>query len=109
MSDFALATQKVQAEFDYDVLESQFENGASQRRLIQDDIVTGFILQSPAIIYSQLQTYLNFYKGKNGSLTSFTYTSPMDQVEYTVTFRKGSFKTTYQNGYYVCTFRFKIL
>ena len=109
MSEFALATQKVQAEYGYDVLESQFENGASQRRLIQDNMLTGFILQSPALTYTQFQIYLNFFKAKYGILTSFTYMSPMDSTEYTVTFQKGSFKATFQSGFYVCSFRFKIL
>ena len=100
MSDFALAIESVEELLDYEVLESKFENGSEQRRLKHTSALIGWRCKSPALTLTGMGTYRTFFTGKYGSLTSFTWTSHVDGVEYTVKFSKGSFRITREGGYY---------
>ena len=67
-------------------------------------MLIGFKCKSPALTPTQAAAYLAFYDSKYGSLTSFTFASRMDAVEYNVRFVKGSFRMTYEGGYHRCEF-----
>lgn len=107
MSDFALAHESVQEILDYSVLVSKFESDYEQRRLKHTAPVIGWKFQSPALTKSGMQTYRSFLTGKYGALTSFTWTSPFDDTEYTVRFVVGSYKATYEKGYFRVDWEFK--
>ncbi len=107
MSDFALARESCEEVVDFDVIISEFENGAEERRLKNTSPVIGFKIKSPVLTYTQLQAYRNMILTKYGALTAFTFTSPFDQTEYNVRFVPGSFKSTYQSGVFQCSFEFK--
>jgi len=98
MSDFALAVETTEELLDYEVLTTKFDGGTEQRRLRHDEELIGWRLQSPALSYAQMIIYRDFFKGKYGSLTSFTWTSRIDQVEYTVKFSRGSFRVKRAKG-----------
>src|SRR3990170_5620548 len=107
MSDFALARESIEEILDYDVAVSEFENKAEQRRLIHENAVIGFRIKTPVLTKTQMQTYRSFLVSKYGALTSFTFTSPFDDVEYNVRFVPKSFKTLYQGGVFQCQFDFE--
>lgn len=107
MSDFTLRIESVEEQLDFNVRVSKKENGTEQRRLVHPNALIGWKLTSPALTASQLKTYRDFILGKYGALTSFTWTCHIDNVEYTVRFSTGSFKTKYMNGYYVAEFAFE--
>jgi hypothetical protein len=109
MSNFALARESCEEILDYPVIISEFENDTEQRRLKHGNKVIGFKIASPALTYVQLQDYRNFFISKYGALTSFTFTNPFDNTEYTVRFVQDSFKTKYTAGVYICTFEFKVV
>lgn len=106
MSDFALARESIEEILDYDVLVSQFENGAEQRRLVHENAVIGFKIRTPVLTKTQMQAYRTFLIGKYGGLTSFTFTSPFDDTEYNVRFVEKSFHTVYEGGIFRCEFEF---
>lgn len=109
MSQFNLARNKIEEIMDYNVLESRFENDAEQRRLKTSDALIGFKIQTPPTTKTQMQTYRDFFISKFGSLTSFTFTNPFDDIEYNVRFVRGSFRTIYQKGYFNTKFEFRVL
>jgi hypothetical protein len=107
MSDFALAIESVEELLDYEVLESKFENGAEQRRLKHTSALIGWRCKSPALVLAGMTAYRDFFTGKYGSLTSFTWTSHIDGVEYTVKFSKGSFRVVRDEGHFRVTWDFE--
>lgn len=107
MSDFALRRESIEEVIDYNVLIDEFENRKEYRRLVTTGMLVGFKLKAPNMTYTDFQSYRNFFIGKYGALTSFTFTSPFDNVEYTVRFRPGSFKSTFDNGYFQSSFEFQ--
>lgn len=107
MSDFELKRENIEEIIDFEVLETEYESGAEQRRLKHDKTLIGFRIKTPALIKPQMQEYRDFFIGKYGTLDSFTFTSPFDDVEYKVKFEKGSFRTIFEQGYYRCEFAFK--
>jgi len=109
MSDFDLAVESIEEIIDYAVLTSRFENGAEQRRLKHTNPIIGFRITSPTLTKTQMQAYRAVFTAKYGALTSFTYTSPFDDTEYTVRFSEGSFKTVYRDGVFQCSFEFEVL
>lgn len=109
MSDFELRRESIEERLDYSVLVSEFENGVSQRRLRHPKKVIGFSIKTPPLTYAQMTEYRNFVVTKYGALTSFTFTSPFDGVEYDVIFEPGSFRTSFAGGVYQCTFQFKVV
>lgn len=107
MSDFALARESIEEILDYDVAVSQFSNGWEERRLLSNFKLLGFKIKTPALTKTQMQAYRNFLIDKYGALTSFTFTSPFDDTEYTVRFEPGSFKSVFAGGYFECSFEFQ--
>lgn len=109
MSDFTLIREEIEEIFDYDVLVTEFENESEQRRLRHDKKLMGFKIKSPWRTNTQMQQYRDFFISKYGGLTSFTFTSPFDNVEYNVRFEPGTFKTKFVKGLYQVQFQFKVL
>lgn len=109
MSDFALAHESVQEILDYPVLTSKFEAGYEQRRLRWDSAIIGWKFRSPALIKTGMQSYRTFLVNKKGALTNFTWTSPFDDVEYTVRFKQNSYKATYSKGMFRVQWEFERL
>lgn len=107
MSDFELAHESVEEVLDYNVLVSRFDGGYEQRRLKHDSPVIGWKFRSPALTKSGMQSYRSFLVGKKGSLTSFTWTSPFDDVEYNVRFKPASMQLQYGNGFFRVEWEFE--
>lgn len=108
MSDFELARARIEAVYDDSVLISKFENESEQRREKVDADLISFKITSPPLTLSGFASYRSFYTARR-SLTSFTFTSPFDSTEYTVRFVKGSFKSSFQDGFYRCSFEFEVI
>jgi len=109
MSNFALRRESIEETVDYNVAISQFENDVEQRRLKHANKIIGFKITTPIMDYTTLQTYRNFVINKYGALTSFTFTSPFDNVEYSVRLEPGSFQTTYRAAVFQSTFNLKVV
>lgn len=109
MSDFNLSRESCEEMLGYAVLISEFENDTEQRRLKHANKIIGFKIRSPILTFTQLQDYRNFFIAKYGALNNFTFTSPFDNIEYTVRFIPDSFKATFSDGVYVCEFEFKVV
>lgn len=107
MSDFTLSIESVEEVPDYNVLVSEFENGQEQRRLKHDQSKTNWKCKSPNLTQTGAAAYKAFFDGKYGALTSFTWTNHIDNTEYTVRFKQGSFKTLFQKGYFRVEFEFE--
>jgi len=108
MSDFELDYESVEEILSYPVLVSQFESESEQRRIITSKKIMGFKITSPSLTKTGMQEYRDFFIAKYGKKTGFTFTSPFDDVEYTVRF-DSELTTTYSKGFYKCTFTFKII
>jgi len=107
MNEFILALEMSEEIRDYNVAETQFENEASETRLITDSVLIGFTCKSPALTSTKLQSYVDFYDNQKGSLTSFLFTSRMDSVQYVVRFERGSFKISNSGGVFQVEFKLK--
>jgi len=107
MADFTLRRESTEEIRDYNVEESEFENKAEETRLLTSGVLLGWKIKSPALNYTQLQSYISFFNSKYGSLTSFTFTSPIDGNTYNVRFAKGGIKTTFIGGAFQCEFSLK--
>lgn len=107
MSDFTLSRESIEIIPNYNVIKSKFENLTEQTRLITPDMIVGYKIKTPAMTKADMQTYLSFFTGKYGTLTSFTFTCPFSDVEYTVRFKEGTFKITYASGYFQGEFEFE--
>lgn len=107
MSDFSLALESSEEIRDYNVADSIFENQVDETRLISAGVLIGFKCRSPALNSTRAKAYTDFFDGKYGSLTPFTFTSRMNSTEYTVRFEKGSFKIINEQGYFRCEFNLK--
>lgn len=107
MDTFILALESSEEIRDYNVEETMLENQASETRLITENSLVGFTCKSSALTYEKLQDYIDFYDDQKGSLTTFLYTSRMDNVQYEVRFEKGSFKTEHNSGVYQVEFRLR--
>jgi hypothetical protein len=107
MDEFTLALEMSEEIRDYNVAETQYENQASEMRLITDATLIGFTCKSPALTNAKLQNYIDFYDDQKGSLTTFLYTSRMDGVQYAVRFEKESFKANNSSGVFQVEFRLK--
>jgi phage-related protein len=98
MSDFALAVAEVEKTPNYAVAQSDMEDGTNERRLLHESPVCSWKVTSPVLTAEQAQTYQDFFDSKFGALTSFTWTCPLDGVEYTVNFIEGSFRIKKSRG-----------
>lgn len=109
MSDWALRKESIQEVLDFEVLTSEFSNGAEQRRLAHENKVIGFKIKSPPLTYTQYQDYRTSFLTNYGALTAFTFTSPFDQTEYNVRYVPKSFTSDYAAGAFSCSFELKVL
>jgi hypothetical protein len=107
MSDFALARESCELIADYNVAISEFENKTEQRRLVTPDRIIGWKIRTPALTKTQMNVYDAFFILKKGSLTAFTFTCPFTSTEYTVRFKPGSYKFTYESGSFQGEFEFE--
>lgn len=93
MSDFNYTPDfTVDEAVQYKTLVSEFENGVEQRRRKWANPLRKWTLRFGHRTLSEMNDIRNFFMGKYGSLTSFTWTNPNDSVEYTVRFVEDSFK-----------------
>jgi hypothetical protein len=107
MADWTPKRESIEGTRDFNVEESMFENKSDETRLITPDELIGFKITTPQLTYAQLQDYITFFRGKFGSLTSFTMLYPFDNTEYTVRFEKGSWRETYRSGSFQIEFSLK--
>jgi hypothetical protein len=105
MADWAPKRESIVGQRSFNVQKTKFENKAEEARLITPDELISFTITSPQLTYAGLQDYINFWKGKFGSLTSFTILYPFDNTEYTVSFVEGSWKETYRSGTFQVEFQ----
>jgi len=92
MSDFNYSADRVvEEEITYKTLITEFENGYEQRRKKWDSPLRQFKLQFKTRTQSELEDIRDFFTGKYGAYTSFTWTNPNDSEEYTVRFKEDSF------------------
>ena len=109
VSAFEPTRESIEEVIDYSVLISEFENGAEQRRLKSASPLIGFKIRTPALTKLQMRVYRQFIVDRYGALSSFTFTSPFDDVQYTVRFEQNSFRSTYESGVFVCEFQLKVV
>jgi len=109
VSDFALARESIEEIPDFNVIISEFENGSEQRRLRHARPVGSFKITTPVLTKDQMLAYRNYFTNHYGALNSFTFTSPFDNVQYTVRFEPGSFSNKYEGGCFQCSFQLKVL
>lgn len=105
MVDWSPKRQEIEGQRAFNVQKSKFENKSEEARLITPDELISFKITSPQLTYNQYQEYLNFWKGKFGSLTSFTILYPFDNTEYIVCFVEGSWRETYRSGTFQAEFQ----
>jgi len=92
MSDFAWTPDGVSKEqAKYNTLVSDFENGVEQRRQKWNSPIRTFELKFRARTQSEYAAVKAFFVLKEGELTSFTWTNPIDSTEYTVRFSTDEF------------------
>jgi len=93
MSDFNYTPDfTVDEAVQYKTLVSEFENGVEQRRRKWANPLRKWTLRFRHRTLSEMNDIRDFFMGKYGALTSFTWTNPNDSVEYTVRFVEDSFK-----------------
>ena len=86
MADFAPKINSIAETYAYRTLITEFENGSEQRRLKASGAVQGFEITSTPMSRADYSTLRSLYDGKKGTLTSFTFISPIDGLQYTVRF-----------------------
>lgn len=93
MSDFTYDVDRVvEEEIKYNTLVTQFENGYEQRRRKWANPLRMFKLQCKFRTQTEMENLRDFFTGKYGSYTSFTWTNPNDSTEYTVRYDEDSLK-----------------
>jgi len=106
MSDFALAIEETEEVIQTAVEISKMENGVEERRLLHEKIIMGFRLRSPKLTKAQAQAYVDFYTAHYGEYSEFTFTSFLDDTEYTVRF-SGPMVRKQSNGNFWCEWEFE--
>ena len=87
MSDFNwIPSNKIEEETQYVTLVTEFENGVTQRRSKRSQPDKIWRLPFINIPKATAQEIQSFFNGKKGRAESFTWTNPIDNIEYTVTF-----------------------
>jgi len=79
-------------EIAYNVITTDFENGAEQRRLKSENPKTIFTINFFPKTLTEATAIKAFFKARQGSYDTFTFTNPLDSVEYTVKFMDNSLK-----------------
>ena len=93
MSDFNYTPDFVIDEtIQHKTLISEFETGVEQRQRKWENPLRRWSLRFRHRTLSEMNNIKNFFTGKYGAYSSFTWTNPNDSVEYTVRFSEDSFK-----------------
>lgn len=109
MSEFTSLPDFVFEEtLEYKTLVSEFENGVEQRRRKWENPIRKWRLRFKNRTKADMQAVRDFFAGKYGSFTAFTWTNPNDSVEYTVRFSDDSFKFT-MKAHEVYDFEFDLI
>jgi hypothetical protein len=92
-ADFAQFTRNYPFidEISCDVQTSKFENGAEQRRLINNQEDGDFVINFYPLTKAESQDIVDFFKARNGSYESFKFTNPLDGKLYDVKFKENGF------------------
>lgn len=92
MSDFTYVADKVlEEQIGYKTLVSQFENGTEQRRKKWSLPLREWNLTFENRTFEEMEDVQEFFEGKFGMLSAFTWTNPNDDEEYTVRFKEDTF------------------
>jgi len=87
MSDFTwIPSYTFQETPEFRTLVSKFENGVEQRRSARNNPIRTWKLEFKNVSKSVYELILDFFIAKKGQFSSFTWTNPNDNVEYTVRF-----------------------
>jgi len=108
MATLNLKEQVVEEILDYPVLVSRFANESEQRRVTRRKRLIGFHVETPFATKTDMQAYRDFLIARVGKLNSFDYTSPFDDVTYTVRFN-SPIRTRYARGVFKCVYDLVIL
>ena len=104
MSDFAwVPDYTVSSGAEWKTLESEMESGVKQYRQKHASETQSWRLTFKNRTLTETQAILAFFNSKHGKADSFTWTSPLDSVEYTVRFKSDKFNYDYVS-YNYCDF-----
>jgi uncharacterized protein (TIGR02217 family) len=93
MSDFDFKPDvTIDEAVQYKTLISEFENGAEQRRSKWKNPLRKWSLRYKTRTLSEMNSVRDFFMGKKGAFSAFTWTNPNDSVEYMVRFVEDSFR-----------------
>lgn len=91
MADFSLAPDFVfTKKGTYDTIISQFENGVEQRRPRRTNTIREWTLQYRNRPASEVATIQTMFDSVKGAYNSFTWTNPLDSVDYNVRFKEDT-------------------
>lgn len=107
MAEFVLKHESVEMLPDFNVLNSEFENKSRQTRLVTPEMLITWKITTPNLTKAGAQSYLNDFMANFGNLSRFTFTCPVSGTTYTVSYKAGSFSTTFAGGYFKCKFEFE--
>lgn len=96
MSDFTwVADYTIAHDVEFKTQVSEFENGVKQYRNIWSSPKRTWSLTFKNRTLAEMQAILAFFETKKGQYTSFTWTCPLDNTEYTVRFAKDKMSYDY--------------
>lgn len=96
MSDFTwVPDYTVASDTEFKTQTSEFESGAKQYRQVWSSAKRTWKLTFRNRTTAVMQAIQAFFESKLGQATSFTWTCPLDSVEYTVRFAKDKFSYDY--------------
>ena len=92
----------------YKTIISEFENGVEQRRPRWGATLREWQLQFRNRSASDVSTIQTLFDTKLGAYASFTWTNPLDSVDYTVRFKEDSFEV-FNTAYGIYDFQFALV
>ena len=96
MSDFTwVADYTIASDVEFKTQESEFENGVKQYRDVWSSSRKHWKLSFLKRTLGVMAAIQTFFELKKGKATSFTWTCPLDSVEYTVRFAKDKLSYDY--------------
>ncbi len=96
MSEFTWTPDyTIASDTEFKTQESEFENGVKQYRSIWSSARRWWKLGFLKRTLTEMQAIQAFFETKLGKATSFTFTSSLNGVEYTVRFAKDKFSYDY--------------
>ena len=100
----AIKKETVEMSPEFNVLVGQFENNTRKSRLITPGMMVVWKIKTPNFTKTQVQDYVSDFMTNYGCLTSFSFACPITGTSYTVVYKPGSFRVTYEDGYYKAQF-----